>query len=1443
MRRTSNRLQLLRFFALGATATACGALQTEAPRPEDPDTATPTDAEPEAPDVPELHARGGSPPLVLEQGVNEGGYVGDRVTWRDAAGRSRVVFLVKNDAVDPSGSYGGYARRMTYMPTSTTTRTIGPGQTEPGFGFLYATRSSDYATVSNKAVAGTRVVTSVGPAHAVIEHRYPQLKTDGGVVVPVKATVQWVFVAGRSAPLWSVTYDASAAGPNAIELDTKAPYGDVEYTGSAAATVDGVCWGDRRKFVTTSAGPVTLQSAWSYAATNVVPHVCSWSTTNNAEMGLVQTERYTRHDGGYGWFYSNWGKTSATRVIDAGSPAGQLMPADWNWTYYLHQYSLPGGTSVKSLGWGMNPGAVGKTSFPTYGDAGTASGYPYQSYSVFVVTGAKNATSTQVAQLERLTASSLTATRGAVVTSAPAGVGRTDARTLSPAGYNAVYATWDVRAEAGTGAAVFTLDPKAKSIQNPVFRVVDYPLATLPSGVRLGATPLVPGTDYDASLDGGTLWLVLKRTISAATTLGMNEAAAPPTWATVAVDAGQSVGGFTSDVVRWRDAGNKERSAALVRNDAADPAGFYGGYVRRFTYTKADGSVRAATGGRTPDHPGWGYTVHHDGDDDLDRNTSSSRRAPGTWARVLAGRHHVIHQFSWNVLRTQGELPAHPPVDRPIKVTIQYLFATGKDHPILAHTVDASALAANAVNLDDRGPAGELAFDGVDGTVSGAGWGDRYQFKTTSAPLSLASTWDYTATNRVPYVHMWSDPENAEMGAVQTDTWQRKDAGFGWFYDNWGRTSATKVVGPGAPATQSMPAEWNWTYQLSQWELPAPSKRIAWGTNSGAVGKAAYPAYGDDRTLSGYPYHTRTVAMVLGPKGAVAGQRTEIERTVDAQLTVLEGAAVTSGPAGVGGASAATQTYQPAGYNPTYGVFELVAATTKARFVLDTRGAALKSPTFRVRSYTGPEPSTLELRVDGGAAQTLTKDVDFFPSLVTFGGQSELWITLQRSLSGQVEIAVNTALGGGGTGLSPSYQHFDVNHVLSTGQSNSVANSGTPVLTTTQPYANLSFDVGVMTGATCDGQGCKAYQTPASFVPLVEGDRFFNYGVETMSSGLANEVTKIARSVYLVGQAPPRTSHDLLVSLHGRSGRTYWCLRKGGCSWEGAAYIPGFTDGMRQVDDAKRIAAAQGKSYVVRAVTAIHGESDHYASEFPLDGTNGAPNAITNYSDALLEWQRDYDAEVKARTGQTLDVPLFVSQLSDWTDTRSSAVANLQLDAHVRAPGKVVLVGPTYHLPFATDCIHFTNHGNRRLGEYFAKAYLKHVLEGKAWEPVRPLQITRAGSVITVKFHVPAPPLVLDTTNVTNPGSFGFRYTDASGAPPAIQSVAVTAPDTVTITLASAPTGASRRLSYAQNAPVPNACPGPTVGARGNVRDSDATPSQYGYPLHNWAVHFDAAVP
>jgi hypothetical protein len=431
--------------------------------------------------------------------------------------------------------------------------------------------------------------------------------------------------------------------------------------------------------------------------------------------------------------------------------------------------------------------------------------------------------------------------------------------------------------------------------------------------------------------------------------------------------------------------------------------------------------------------------------------------------------------------------------------------------------------------------------------------------------------------------------------------------------------------------------------------------------------------------------------------------------------------------------------------------------------------------------------------------------------------------------------------------LAAGYVDYDVNHVLITGQSNSVSNGGSPPIADAQPYTNLMFDTGVMPMTNCNGNGCFAYQTPAAFAPLVEGDKFFNYTVETPASGLGNEISYLALQQFEFGaRAGYPTKHDVLVSNHGRSGNTYWCLRKNQCPYRAnEGYLSPFGQGMMEVQSGKALAAAAGKTYVVRAVAAIHGESDHYS--YVANNTEFAAQGLADYKAALVEWQSDYESSIKGITGQVQPVPLFISGLSGWVTTRTSVVAQMQLDAHIAAPGKVVYVTPAYPLSVRADCLHYDQNGYRRLGEYFAKVYSRVVFAGETWEPVRPKQITRAGTVVTVKFHVPKPPLVFDVVNVTNPGNYGFDFVDNGTI--VTSTAAVTGPDTVTITLAAAPSGVNMRLRYAQNQNTDPAtrCIGPgTVyggGARGNLRDSDATPSLYGYALHNWGANFDVAVP
>lgn len=393
-----------------------------------------------------------------------------------------------------------------------------------------------------------------------------------------------------------------------------------------------------------------------------------------------------------------------------------------------------------------------------------------------------------------------------------------------------------------------------------------------------------------------------------------------------------------------------------------------------------------------------------------------------------------------------------------------------------------------------------------------------------------------------------------------------------------------------------------------------------------------------------------------------------------------------------------------------------------------------------------------------------------------------------------------------GTAVTPVTKH-DINQILSTGQSLSIGLDGGRAISLTQPYGNLMLKTGVIAGGN----------PPAQLVPLIEGKGTnpSHPDQETMSSGLANQITKWALDS---GQ-----EHTVLMSVHGVSHYVYAQLKKG---------TPPYQAGLAQARAAHEAATAMGKNHVVRAVTVVHGESDDFDHN-------------EDYQSEMREWQEDYENDVRAITGQTEPIPMLHSQLSSFVKTNlTSDLPIAQLREHVASNGKSVLVGPKYHLVYAIDGVHLTNDGYLRMGQEYAKAYRKIVLEGKRWEPLRPDQITRSGSVVTVKFIVPVPPLVLDQNLVKNPGAFGFELHQEGGAPVTIKNVQIVSEDTVQITLSGEPTGANKRLRYAYTASAVGVSAGPVTGPRGNLRDSDPTIARVGgATLYNWCVHFDEPLP
>jgi len=176
-----------------------------------------------------------------------------------------------------------------------------------------------------------------------------------------------------------------------------------------------------------------------------------------------------------------------------------------------------------------------------------------------------------------------------------------------------------------------------------------------------------------------------------------------------------------------------------------------------------------------------------------------------------------------------------------------------------------------------------------------------------------------------------------------------------------------------------------------------------------------------------------------------------------------------------------------------------------------------------------------------------------------------------------------------------------------------------------------------------------------------------------------------------------------------------------------------------------------------------------------------------------------------------------------------------------------VCAGPKYQYPYASDNVHLVTQGYELLGEKYGEIYFRRVVQGTAWQPLQPISVTRSGNVVTVRFHVPVPPLAWDTKLPMPHQSALTQWAQGRGfelrvgnTPRTISSVQIVN-DTVRITAASAvPAGAT--VGYAVTSDG-TALAG--VSRRwGKLIDSDKTVGAFtGQQQPNYALAFQLTVP
>lgn len=375
---------------------------------------------------------------------------------------------------------------------------------------------------------------------------------------------------------------------------------------------------------------------------------------------------------------------------------------------------------------------------------------------------------------------------------------------------------------------------------------------------------------------------------------------------------------------------------------------------------------------------------------------------------------------------------------------------------------------------------------------------------------------------------------------------------------------------------------------------------------------------------------------------------------------------------------------------------------------------------------------------------------------------------------------------------------------------------------------------------------------PMRLVPIVGQSLAIGFGAAPLSTGVSNNNNRRFTSTVVApycGSIPKLTevqtetiasafahnvsavtgnaSNDSVMASWGINGALYSIISKGTSNY---AYS------INGVSNTVWLSQAQNSGMIVPAILSVHGETDNTSSTYQSD---------------ITQWQVDYETDIKALTGQTGALPMFHSQISSWTcsalNTTTNKTSYAMLAAYKLNPTTNVLVCPKYFLPYISDGLHLTNSGYRWLGEYYAKAYYRTVIQGQTWQPLYPTNISRTLTTIDLTFPT-TNDLAFDTTLVAAAANMGFEYFDDGAVPPVILSVAFTGSsptNKVRIMLTSNPVGNARiRYAYTGTNTVVSRGGNATSGPRGNLRRPEtAWTSLYGNNLDDWCLHFDEVLP
>ena len=265
------------------------------------------------------------------------------------------------------------------------------------------------------------------------------------------------------------------------------------------------------------------------------------------------------------------------------------------------------------------------------------------------------------------------------------------------------------------------------------------------------------------------------------------------------------------------------------------------------------------------------------------------------------------------------------------------------------------------------------------------------------------------------------------------------------------------------------------------------------------------------------------------------------------------------------------------------------------------------------------------------------------------------------------------------------------------------------------------------------------------------------------------------------------------------------------------------------INEAYMQAKRRGWDFYVPAICWMQGESDirEYTKE--------------NYKETLKQLHSDLNRAVKVITHQKEDVHLICYQ------SNAVSIADefnpLDYDCIEMKPSQAIVdfinedslfdaSGPTYPYNFMREYLHIDAIGQQYIGYLDAITVMNIIRGNNKTYGLIPQSVTTEDNDVVVKFHVPCPPLVLDTINVKYADHFGFSVINKDGEDIISENVR----------LSCNKSPMNCKVRYAVNGEKMKS--GRLHGPRGNLRDSQGEVEKFTiedktYPVYNWAYQFD----